>query len=110
MHCSASGLAFGTAGWGSGGSSFGGALCILLCVPQGLGIIRLGLGVLLCARSFAFLVPVEGSCATPGPGFVCFWAFFHSLFGGETSSSKLVELVARLDAAEVPEFTAVEVL
>ena len=71
MHGSASGMVFGAAGWGSGGSGFGGALCILPHVLQGTGIVHLGLGVLPRMGSFAFSVPVEGLCAAPGPGFVC---------------------------------------
>ena len=35
--------------------------------------------------------------------------FFQGLFGGGTSSPKPEELVPWLDAAEIPEFTAVEV-
>ena len=45
----------------------------------------------------------------PVPDLSTFVTFFRGLFGGGSSSSKPAELVARLDAAEVPEFTAVEV-
>ena len=71
VHGGMSGMAFGAAGWGSGSSGFGGALCILLRVSQGLGIVCLGLGVLLHVGSFAFLVTLKGLCAAPGPNFVC---------------------------------------
>ena len=43
------------------------------------------------------------------PALSAFEAFFRGFFGGGTSSSERAELVARLDAAEVPEFTAAEV-
>ena len=60
--------------------------------------------------SFAFLrsllkVRVE----PPVPDLSTFEAFFRGLFGCGSSSSKPAELVAWLDAAEVPEFTAAEV-
>ena len=38
-----------------------------------------------------------------------FEAFFRGLFGGGTSSPEPEELEARLDAEEIPEFTAAEV-
>ena len=45
----------------------------------------------------------------PVPALAAFEAFFHSLFGGETSSSEPAELIACLDAAEIPAFTSAEV-
>ena len=43
------------------------------------------------------------------PALSAFEAFFCGLFGGGTFSFEPAELVARLDAVEVPEFIAAEV-
>ena len=45
----------------------------------------------------------------PVPGLDAFADYFHGLFGLGASSSELASLVAYLDAAEVPAFTAEEV-
>ena len=79
----------------------------------------------MCCRARAlFIWGLESFCAWDHSHFwsllkVCvpppvlalsaFEAFFRGLFGGGTSSSEPAVLAARLDAAEVPEFTVAEV-